>query len=279
MQTEHLDRWAAFDQKLKALRAEFAGSNFLFRGQSNDGWGLDTTLERAGYPGCSLEHYYRVLLRVRPAIEAHTGHRWVLPTPETFRRWVTSYDAVSGLTEWKGYDFMAYLRHHGFPSPLLDWSRSPYVAAFFAFQPLTGSSDRVAIFVYQERAGNMKSHSSGRPQIRQLPEYVRTHARHFRQQCEYTVCLEYRKGGLEEDARSGELYNFHYARHDAVFDKIDFFKVEHAQDQLWKFTVPRIERAKVMQLLNDFNLNSYSLFGSEDALMSTLAEKEIRPHA
>jgi hypothetical protein len=31
------------------------------------------------------------------------------------------------------YDFMTRLRHHGFPSPLLDWPQSPYTAAFFAF--------------------------------------------------------------------------------------------------------------------------------------------------
>lgn len=31
------------------------------------------------------------------------------------------------------YGFMTRLRHHGFPSPLLDWPQSPYIAAFFAF--------------------------------------------------------------------------------------------------------------------------------------------------
>ena len=44
---------------------------------------------------------------------------------------------------------MAYLRHHGFPSPLLDWSRSAYVAAYFAFnKAVEASNGRVSIYVF-----------------------------------------------------------------------------------------------------------------------------------
>ena len=136
----------------------------------------------------------------------------------------------------------------------------------------------MAIYVYRERADNMKHSSSSQPQIRQLPEYVRTHARHFRQQCEYTVCVEYKQGLLDLSAQNNCA--FHYAQHQTVLGAPGLFGNEHqSQDQLWKFSLPRTERAEVMRLLNDFNLNAYSLFGSEDALMSTLAEKEIVPVA
>lgn len=83
----------------------------------------------------------------------------------------------------------------------------------------------------------------------------------------------------KEAAYSGLPNNFYYWRHEDIIGELNLFNGESHRDRLWKFTLPRTERAKVMPLLNDFNLNAYSLFGSEDSLMSTLAEKEIHPLA
>lgn len=43
------------------------------------------------------------------------------------------------------------------------------------------------------------------------------------------------------------------------------------QGRYWKFNIPYSERAKVLKKLDQHNLNAFSLFGSEESLMDTIA--------
>jgi hypothetical protein len=64
---------------------------------------------------------------------------------------------------------------------------------------------------------------------------------------------------------------WHFVSHQTVFD----MQQPTAQDLLWKIVIPSSECSKVLMLLDQFNLNAYSLFGSEESLMETLAYREI----
>lgn len=61
-----------------------------------------------------------------------------------------------------------------------------------------------------------------------------------------------------------------YACHEDVFAQ-----GAEEQDLLWKFNLPSSERTKVLLALDRYNLNAYSLFGSEESLMETVAHWEI----
>lgn len=272
-----LDTWEEFGQEVAKLRTgsfkklgeALMRTDVLFRGQSDSNWQLGTTLERTAGTGAqwSLFNYFDAIHKAYPPIAAHTGRTWDLPNWIDYHEWAHKRRDFRFYGKWLAYEFMAYLRHHGFPSPLLDWSLSPFVAAFFAFRAQHGEADRVAIYAYQKDAGQGQAPEPPKKLILPLSSHVQTHARHFRQQCRYTVCVEYDPKCIDYSIGESEPGGFVYANHEQAFARPRV----NGQDGLWKITLPRSIRPQVLATLNDYNLNAYSLFGSEDALVETLA--------
>ena len=64
---------------------------------------------------------------------------------------------------------------------------------------------------------------------------------------------------------------WHFAKHESAFE----FGEDH-QDALWKFDIPWAERLKVLNRLDTYNLNAFSLFESEECLNETLALREMK---
>ena len=137
--------WEACQVKIEELKLKYPNRRheFLFRGQSNAGWELATTLERRPSDSFSFVEYYNIVRRIQPEIEVESGLRWEMPSFDELSSWAKCYDR--GQYNMLAYEYLAHLRHNGFPSPLLDWSRSAYVAAYFAFSGVTKSEGAVAI--------------------------------------------------------------------------------------------------------------------------------------
>jgi len=223
----------------------------LFRGQKRASWALHTTLERyTGLGDYSAQSYFNAIRSAARAIETATGRRFDVESADS------SIPPVFRLPD--GYAFMAYLRQNGFPSPLLDWTRSPYVAAFFAFHYADyREEESVAIFEYVEYSDRGKT-SDKLGTIQSLGPWIATDRKHLLQQSEYTVC------------RTDEKNQVKYVSHDPVFAK-----GHKKQDMLTKYILPAADKNQVMRRLSVMNINAYALFETTQGLMELLANDVI----
>jgi len=114
----------------------------IFRGQSNSSWGLLSSLDRQLQSNITLKGRNREEVRISLL--------------DAFKREILGLNVSADITE--PIEWECYARHHGLPTRILDWTSSPYIAAFFA---LTGDlklmGDSVAIWIL-DRAAFEESH-------------------------------------------------------------------------------------------------------------------------
>lgn len=101
----------------------------LFRGQSNSNWVLETSFHRNSN-GITFEEYFGMMERLADQVG-------------TIEKRTIEISTGEGLAS-----FLAHLQHNGYPTPILDFSLSPYIAAFFAFSEYSMKTDFVSIYMF-----------------------------------------------------------------------------------------------------------------------------------
>ena len=250
MEEKSLATWDEFQHALLKMEAEIAAERTsrwdypLFRGQGDSTLHLESTLDRIEN-GMNTESYDEIIKAIHKDVATVTGVEWELHSVVK----VMDYPL-------QAYEFKAYLRHNGFPSPLLDWTRSPYVAAFFAFGNVPREAKQVSIYVYREWCGGGNACARDKPRILTLGPTIATHRNHYLQQSQYSICIR----------KIGDSWL--YASYEDV-------KAPEGQDIVIKYNIPTSERHKVLRKLDSMNITAYSLFNSEPSLMETLWLREF----
>jgi len=126
VETIEIPNWETFERRVSELREEYKkeSSPLLFRGQGNSKWSLTTTLERSGAERMLFREYHALICSsMGPEVKTFAG----IEVPTFDYQWCTEHFLKAGLLYEIGevfptplYKYMAYLRHFGFPSPLLD---------------------------------------------------------------------------------------------------------------------------------------------------------------
>jgi hypothetical protein len=266
MQIQTLTTWKEFEEKLEELEAKRSKwhdsynqsvEHLLYRGQRKSYWKLETTLDRyVNDSKISMEKYYKVIYALKPEIERLNQKSWAIPTPAEYKKWLNQYPWLTA--EPPGYDYMTILRHrHELPSPLLDWTLDPYVAAFFAFSNADDQSKYVSIYVLQEWVVGENYVTTWTPNLNLIKRTPDSNSRHLMQKAQYTI---YSYLGNDE-----VLY---YMPHDKITEHEEYVK-----NMLLKFNVPSTERRKVLENLKVRKIDHSSLFGSDE---NSDADRSIR---
>ncbi len=217
--------------------------NYFYRGQSNPSWKLQTTFHRYAVDvGMTLLQYLDfVLPEVHHYVSAQYNELFNLQNPEEFGA------------------FLALLQHHGFPTPLLDWTLSPYVAAYFAFRDVdikNPKTDHVRIYVfdYQEWISSFEQPLDLRNWTKSYVSVIRPHAKHnprlIPQRGTYTVT---NVSDMET----------HLLQQNKIF--------------LYIADLPVSERIKVIRDLDLMGINEMTLFPGMDGICQTLKEQFFCP--
>lgn len=229
-----------WDEYKDWVKNNFVGSyQYLFRGQEDSNWLLETSFHRINKnSNLKLEVYIHNII------------------PEIHNRMASNGFESHNLSDIQSFNsFLAKLQHHGFPTPLLDWTYSPYIAAYFATEFIKDTFNKNSYFSiyvfdymkwirhnYQPTDLLMKN-----PFVSTFKPYYLNNPRLITQNSILTIT------NLAD-----------------IEDYLIFMGKEQNQQYLYKINISKSEVFNIKKDLDNMGINKYTLFPSLDDICSIM---------
>ena len=212
-------------------------TDFVFRGQRNSEWKLKTSFHRTGRYD---------LLRYGNDDISHLNHFLAPLLNKSFN--------IADAVEHGALINLA--QHHGFPTPLLDWTESPYIAAFFAFTDVPKDENKGYVRLFSFNRNDWLADHQPTMDMLDTKKYFSFH-------------------------RLLPLYNPRALPQQSVVTSTNISDIESWLDSitpvhqkyLTKIDIPISERKKVMTELTKMGITSASLFPGIEGTCKALKEK------
>ncbi|PSR55764.1 FRG domain-containing protein [Adhaeribacter arboris] len=228
IETEVMESWSEF---ITFIDVNSQYRQFIWRGQADSSWLLEPTISRVLKKYGKVDNEKTINTHLQRFKYATRGRRG--PTPS--------------ILEKDDY-WWALGQHQGLNTPLLDWSKSPFVAAFFAYEryEVSSTTQRTVYGISQTAIARMsdiikKQHlETTRPSI-----------------------IEFIEPFSDDNARLVNQ-NGLFTRSPSGIDIESWIKSRYKEDEenvvMWKILLPDTERENALRSLNRMNINHLTLF-------------------
>jgi hypothetical protein len=229
-------------------------NSYIWRGQRRDDWKLETTLSR-------------LMKKVQNPFMFQEEHLEQFKEASRGRR-----GANPAILE-SDHEWWALGQHHGLATPLLDWTVSPFAAAFFAFHELAPNPTkyRVVYALHRDsiedkvrelvKEGTAKNLAAGAPAKSDEGRMTNVLVNALRKRRE-TPEIEFVRPRSDENQRllaQGGLFT-----RGPTSKSLDRWVQEHfagkSHYHLTRMLIPDSDREEALRMLNRMNLNHATLF-------------------